>query len=202
MIPETVLSSLQAINSLHGWCSTEKAEAMARLILMEKPALCVELGVFGARSLIAQGIALKHAGGGVVWGIDPWTKEAAVEGTNAKANDEWWSSLDLDDIRNGALNAVSRAGLWDHIRVIVAKSHDCYPMFHDIDILHQDSNHSEEVSLLEAQRWVPLVRQGGYIWFDDIDWQSTEKARKWIETQATRVTDVGNCRLYQKLVKG
>lgn len=199
---DKIAGELGCINGLHGWCTTEKAEAMARLICMEKPKLCVELGIFGGRSLVAQAIALKHVGSGVVWGIDPWTKEAAIEGTNDPENDKWWMKLDLDGIRDGALKAISDRELWPWTRVIIAKSHDCYNMFHDIDILHQDSNHSEEVSVLEAKRWVPLVRQGGYVWFDDADWPSTEKARKWIETQCTRVLDVGNCRLYQKLVKG
>ena len=201
-ISQSLKDKIQDINSLKGWCSTAKAEAMASLICAIKPKLCVELGIFGGRSLVAQGMALKEVGSGAIWGIDPWTHQAATEGNNDPENDKWWCSLDMDAIRNEAMDVISRHALWERVHVIVAKSQDCVGMFHDIDILHQDSNHSEEISCDEAARWLPHLRMGGYLWFDDADWKETQKAIRYVENYCVRVMDVGNCRLYQKMANG
>jgi hypothetical protein len=45
-----------------------------------------------------------------------------------------------------------------------------------IDILHIDGNHSEDPALFDAKNWLPKVRPGGYIWFDDANWPTTKKA--------------------------
>lgn len=197
MTPE-ILAELKKIETLEGWCSFEKASAMANIILNTKPAVSVELGVFGGRSLIAQGIALKNAGSGVVWGIDPWTKDANVEGELNTANKGWWGSLDIAAIRNGAINAVTQFDLWNWVRVIVARSEHCHELFGPIDVLHIDGNHSETCSTRDANLWLPKVVKGGFVWFDDMDWPETQKARQIVESVCDPVITVGNCQLYRK----
>ena len=194
---EELKRKLEVINTLEGWCTQQKAEAMAQIVYESKPEMCVELGVFGARSLIATALALKENRRGVVWGIDPWVVPAALEGQTDDESIKWWASLDIDRIRNEALNAITRFGLWDHTRVIVAKSADCHRMFRGIDILHIDGNHSEEKATLDVQLWANLVKPGGYIWFDDIDWPSTQPAIKLMQDlYAERIKEVvepGRC---------
>lgn len=205
MSPELKLA-LQEVASprFEGWCTYEKAEAMASLVLESKPECCVELGVFGGRSLVATALALKENNRGVVWGIDPWVVPAALEGQTDQENIKWWSSLDIDKIRNDALNHISRLGLWNHCKVIVAKSEDCCRMFGGIDILHIDGNHSDENAFLDVDLWLPLVKRGGYVWFDDIDWGSTQRAVRHLQTSfADRVKEIvvpgsSVCALFQK----
>ena len=205
MIPAHLLSKLNQITNLHGWCSIEKATAMAELVLETNPKLCVELGVYGGRSLIATGFALQEANAdGVVWGIDPYTINAALEGNIGDANVEWWRKLDIHEICRHALSSITAFGLWNHIRLIIAKSEQSHTLFPSIDILHIDSNHSEEKSTQDVRLWAPLVKPGGYIWFDDADWTTTQNALNVIqEYYADRVKDVvshdsGVCRLYRK----
>lgn len=189
--------------SLLGWCTPEKAQAMADLILQEEPLLCVEIGVFGGRSLVAQALALREVAGksgqnGVIWGIDPWTTDAALEGENGNENDEWWAKQNLAQIRNGLLAAIDDNDLWNWVRIAVAKSADLDQSFWDIDILHIDGNHSEECSTSDVKIWLPAVRPGGWIWFDDTNWKSTSKAVRMLDKACKVVKDVGACRLYRK----
>lgn len=191
-------SQQSLIQSLEGWCSREKADAIHSIILENRPSKCVELGVFGSRSLIAVGFGLKDTGCGTVWGIDPWTNAAAVEGEEGTPNGDWWSKLNMDLIRNGAMNAVTTAGLWPWVRVIVAKSQECYDKFSEIDFLHIDAAHAEAQAFNDASLWYPRVRTGGVILFDDIDWPTTAKAVSYLGERCNTLFDVGTCRVFQK----
>ncbi|MBI2809024.1 MAG: hypothetical protein HYX68_28910 [Planctomycetes bacterium] len=51
-----------AIWPLEGWCTPEKAQMLAALIIDALPALCVEIGVHGGKSLIPQAMALRQTG--------------------------------------------------------------------------------------------------------------------------------------------
>lgn len=192
-----------------GWCSEEKATAMYELTRSQNPRLCVEIGVFGARSLAVTAMALRDAQkdggiGGVVWGIDPWTKDAALHNEMDQANREWWEKVDLDSVREAGLRRIGIDGLWPWTRVIVSKAGDAAMLFCLIDWLHIDGNHNEECSTNDVLLWAPKVRKGGYIWFDDVDWPQTQRALAILENGlARRVRDIqsaqgGLARLYVK----
>lgn len=186
-------------SSIPGWCSLEKAKRMARFVVESAaPAhaptrsvtprdvtagvLCVELGVFGGRGVVAFGLAVKHCLGsrGLVHGIDPYTAGAALEGTNDPANVQWWSRVSYEDIRTSAHAAVAQFGLSDVVRLIRERSLDVVDDYAPgvIDILHQDANHSEETSCAEVDAWTPKMRPGGVWIFDDTDWPTTKRAQK------------------------
>ena len=166
---------------LPGWCSPEKARRLARLVVETRPALCVELGVFGGRSLLALALGLRHVGAGRVDGIDPYTVAAALEGVNDKANDDWWSALSYEEIFKHASDGLARGGVLDHARIVRARSQDAVTGYApaSIDILHQDSNHSEAVSTTEVRAWAPLMKDGGYWIMDDTNWPTT-RAANWL----------------------
>ena len=187
------------VKKLEGWVSPERGVELCDLILEHKPIICVEIGVFGGRSLIAQAMALRANGSGKVYGIDPWKTEAALEGENV-ANKEWWSkNVDLHGIHRGTMEAIWRLGLDEWAIVIRAKSQDCAFLFRDgIDWLFIDGNHSEEASTRDVYRYVPLVKSGGIMIFDDADWPSTQKAVALIEKEGRLLKDGGGYRIYQK----
>ena len=165
---------------LPGWCSPEKGKRIARLARDANTRLCVELGVFGGRSLVALALGLAQNGFGRVHGIDPFTKSAAVEGTNGSANDDWWSKIDYEDIRGKAVQAVEVNGLQPYVTFVRSKSMEVVGRYEDgsVDVLHQDSNHSAEVSTAEVRAWMPKLRLGGFWIFDDVDWETTRGAQQ------------------------
>lgn len=164
-----------------GWCTVEKSKRMAALTRGAK--LCVELGVFGGRGIISMALALRAQGFGRVDGIDPYTPAASLEGSNDIANDEWWRNLDYEGVAREAQTALYRLGLVPYARLIRMRSLEVVGFYENrtVDALHQDSNHSEEISCEEVSLWSPKIRPGGYWFFDDADWPSTQKAQRALE---------------------
>jgi hypothetical protein len=187
---------------MHGWCTIEKAHRLAALARDQD--LCVELGVFGGRSLaaIALGVRDGRSEFGRVDGIDPFTPTAALEGKNDPENDKWWGQrVDYEAVARSAQEALYRLDLVGYARLIRMRSVDVVGFYGDgtIDLLHQDSNHSEEVSCNEVELWAPKVRAGGYWVADDADWPTTQKAQAdLIRLGFETVEDHKNWKVYRK----
>lgn len=187
----------------YGWCTVAKACEMADLITHVRPTVCVEIGVYGGRSLIPQAIALRELGYGVIVGIDPWSSEAATEGTSDPQNEEWWRQQNFGAIRGYTEESIRRLGLERHCITLPWRSENAQLLFqpHSIDILHIDGNHTELASVRDVNTWFPRMKPGGHIWFDDINWSTTQKALSLLDGCCERVKDVicenTNVRLYR-----
>lgn len=167
--------------SIRGWCTAEKALTVMNLIINSKSTMCVELGVFGGKSLIAIAIAAKQVSqSSKVIGIDAWTAQASLEGKNDKANDEWWEKIDYNDMYIYTKNLMVSNNVDSIVELWKCKSKDAVTKFEDqtIDVLHQDSNHSEEISCEEVELYYNKLKIGGYWIFDDANWPTTQKAQK------------------------
>lgn len=194
------------IPKMEGWAMVPKALAMAELILEAKPLIVVELGVFGGRSLLPQALALREAGQGIIYGVDPMQIAPATEGEIGEANLQWWmKDCPLHTIHEGAMQAMWREGLEPWFIYIRATAEHAAHMFKSIDMLHFDQNHSETASMRDIQIYYPLVKPGGHIWFDDVNWETTKKAQEWLHEQgAETIKDLSTgdgtmiCRLYRK----
>lgn len=203
MIPAHLKSTIERELSMsppilcEGWTTPERGIEMAELVLETKPDTIVEIGCFGARSTIAMALALRENGKGKIYTIDPWKKEAALEGEN-QANQEWWDRVDLNWIHNKAMEAIWRNGLDGWATVIREHSQNIIGLFNNIDMLCIDGNHSEVASSRDVEAFLPLVRYGGAIWFDDSNWPSTQLALSMIEKQCKLFKDGGSYRVYFK----
>jgi predicted O-methyltransferase YrrM len=189
---ETVKTILPTI---HGWCSPEKAKNLMEVILDIKPDLCVEIGVFGGSSLIPQALPLRHNKKGKIYGIDPWTKDAALEEMIEEDHKNWWAALDIEDIYKHCQHNVASLDLDNYCTLVRDKSENVVDMFEDnsIDLLHIDGNHSEALSYKDATLFFPKLKVGGYIFFDDIWWTEKNKVttRKAIVYLLERCKKVG-----------
>lgn len=167
------------IPGMHGWCTIEKAQKIAQIIVDNNLKVGAELGVFGGRSLIAFGFAFKETGGKIT-GIDPWEASASLEGKNDEANDEWWAKIDYNFFFNYTLHRIVETELESVIDIMRMKSDQAVHNFGDnsLDFIHQDSNHSEEISCDEVHRWYSKLRTGGYWIADDTNWATTAKAQR------------------------
>lgn len=184
--------------NMPGWCTTEKGVRMAQIA--RGASLCVELGVFGGRSLVSVALVLADQGFGRADGIDPYAAAASLEGSNDPANDEWWSKLDYTAIAQEAQGALRRMNLTAHAQIIQMRSLDVVGLYEDgsVHVLHQDSNHSEEVSSEEVARWVPKMAPGSYWFFDDTNWPSTKKAQRELEGLGFKeIEDHGDWKIYR-----
>lgn len=196
-----------SLPTIQGWCSADKALAFVDIIIEHQPELCVEIGVFGGSSLIPQALALKQNGKGFIYGIDPWTKDAALEEMIHEDHKKWWSELNIDEIYEHALHNIKHFEVAKFCGLIREKAEDCVDRFQDesIDLLHIDGNHSEALSYKDATLYLPKVKVGGHIMFDDIWWTeegnyvTTRKAIMHLLTCCDKVDTInGDCLLLKK----
>jgi len=180
--------------NIHGWCTKEKALKMIDYI---KPNdICVELGVFGGKSLLPISFITNNS----VFGIDAWEKNASLEGSNAKENDEWWGKIDYNEMYNYTLNLFNKYKC-KHVKLLRMKSSDAIINFENnsIDFLHQDSNHSEEISCNEVELYHKKVKINGIWVFDDTNWKTTKKAQDLLLTYGyEELYDSGEFKIYRR----
>lgn len=170
-----------AMVTWEGWCTPEKATRMMELIKEVKPETCVEVGVFGGRSVFPMAAALEFNKKGCIYAIDPWMNNPCLEGLDGE-NLSWWSQVDLRKIMLGFMDGMNKNRLDQRYALMRMTSHQALPFFKDesIDILHIDGNHADTSSYFDATNWLPKVKKGGYIWFDDANWPETQRAVRYL----------------------
>ena len=180
-----------------GWCPKEKAIRMMNLIHDTQPEVCVEIGVYGGSSIYPTAQALKYNKKGVVYGIDPWKNGECTEGYKSDdPNFTWWNQIDLARVYEGYISMLHMYQLDEFCHTMVMTSMEAVHCFPDgfIDILHIDGNHTVESALFDAKSYLPKVKSGGCIWFDDVDWETTRPAVEYllehcILDQSSNLTD-------------
>ena len=189
------------IGTMDGWTSPEKAEAIFNLILKIKPKLCVEIGVFGGRSLIPVALALKQLGAGKIIGIDPWSAQASAAGQVEPQSEKWWGELDHEKVYQNFLWHVKKQGVEQQVHVLRSTSEAAHPV-KDVDFLSLDGNHGED-ALKDAIKFAPFVKLGGYIMLDDLDWSGgyVRKAEEYIKSIGFTFIKLfdGQTGLYQRI---
>lgn len=192
-----------ALQNMYGWCSKEKAAQFIDLVLEVKPDTCVEIGVFGGRSLFPVASALKFLDHGIIIGIDPWNKEEILpyfDPVKDKAHIEWWSKVNLDHVYYTYLNMLSQFQLEDYVITLKTTSSLASYAIGSIDILYIDGNHNERISTEDVQCYLPKVRSGGYIWLNDSLWSDLQPSVDLLfeKCDFIKLIDGGNCILFRK----
>lgn len=185
-ISPTVEAEIRALLSrCAGWCDPVKGIALANLVLANRPAACVEVGVFAGKSLLSAAIGLREAGAGIIYGIDSWSTSDCIVDVPA-ADNEWWSKLDIESIYREFLGHLHESQLSRFVRVLRMSSLEASKVVPSpIQFLHIDGCHSEWSSTSDVCLWLPRVASGGVVVMDDVNWESTQTAvrfvRKWCE---------------------
>lgn len=202
MMPSHISTALDHyISTMEGWTTPARCKEICELVIETKPDVCVEIGVFAGRSLLAQAFGLRENGKGKVYGIDYWKLDTAIEGEN-QDNKQWWTEkLDLELMHRLTMQAIWGHHLDSIATIIRAPSQHVYELFPNIDLLNIDGCHSESASCRDVTNYLPRVKHGGYILMDDCDWQSTQKAQSLLESQCTvvKVGEGGHYKHYRKL---
>lgn len=165
-----------------GWCPAEKAKQIMNILHSHPSDICVEVGVFGGSSFfpIASTLAWKQQG--IAWAIDPWENAPCLEGNEhwQEQKNTYWEKIDLNRVMDKFVNDMRRNGLEGQYSLLRMSSWEACSLFADesIDFLHIDGNHSEKTSVEDVTCWLPKVKKGGVICFDDAWWSSTQRAVK------------------------
>ena len=198
--------ALQYVNVMfHGWCSMQKADFLLDLVLQTKPQKIVEIGVWAGKSLIDMAYGLKANQSGIIYGIDPWDKEASIQGVEEKGSQLFWQQVDHGEIYRILVSQLEECNLTSYVQLIAETSEDAPPIY-DIDILHVDGNHSEETSMIDVTKWVPLMKKGGIIVFDDMAWVessyfTTQKAVEWLDEHCFKLAEFTDISIWGVWIK-
>ncbi len=189
----------------HGWCSYQKASVLIDLLFAVKPKVVVEIGVWAGKSLIPMAYVLKLIKSGKIYGIDPWDSNASTQGLMHEATKEFWRLANHEAVLNRLEGQIRQFELENQIELIRATSLDA-PLIEKIDILHIDGNHSDETSFIDVVKWVPLVRKGGWIIFDDINWQengirTNQRAVQYLNEHCHKFAEINDLCLWGIWVK-
>ncbi len=204
MLPKHIEEAINHyLPHLDGWTTPERGCEMAERIIETNAQICIDVGVFAARSTIAQGFAARELGTSVVYGIDPWKIESAIEGDNVEANARWWKeSSNLETMHQQAMHTIWSHRLDQWVTIIRNASQYVHRLFDTIDFINIDGQHSELASCRDVQLYLPKLKSEHYLTFDDCDWQSTQPALKLIEEQCDLIkvmkNDFNEARTYRK----
>jgi len=190
--------------TIPGWCSKEKALNFIDLVLEVRPQVCVEIGVYGGRSIFPVAKALKFLGQGIAIGIDSWDRIDCMKYLDTVVEDplhaDAWGRTDLDSIYRSYLDMISRHNLEKYCETRKLSSEKAASTIDVIDILYIDGNHSEIISVQDVRLYLPKVRYGGYIWLNDSKWRSLGAAYYLLSQSCDVVLliDNENCVLFRK----
>jgi hypothetical protein len=173
---------------LPGWCSLEKANTLASIVIALRPDISIESGVFAGRSFLPIALAHKQIGHGMAYGIEPWSKEAACEGYTGE-NKEWWGHLDIDAIKEQFMGYYGTLGIQNVSRIVQKRFQD-FEIPNGVGLFHLDSQHTDQ-SIEDLTRVIPNLHLGGLIVLDDLHWlndgvASVGKAVRFLERQGFR----------------
>lgn len=188
------------LNGMEGWCTTEKAMKLCRYITSENLKMCLEIGVYGGMSILAMALAQKVGDiNGLIVGIDPWRNCNAVEGEDEPKNIEWWSHLDLHDIHKKCMTAIWDKGFADKIMIIRNTSEAAANLLvgQEWDLIHIDGGHAEQVAMRDIKTWVPRVRKGGVLVYDDLGWSTSGVAVPTLKTMLPMIEEVNGCGFFR-----
>ena len=160
-----------------GWCTPTRSGLLARTIYNNKLTNCLVIGVFAGKSTFAVATALKAIGRGNVDACDAWLPSASAVGQEGK-DAEWWKTLDHEAIYNIFMEKRTKYGLEQFITVHRMTNRELYPLVKNkvYDYAEIDGNHGEEDCTFDVEHFVPLLRVGGILWADDLNWSGADKA--------------------------
>jgi Methyltransferase domain len=154
-----------------GWCSVEKANALASTIVAIRPNLIVEIGIWSGKSLIPMALTLKKLGKGKLIGIDPWDNKASAEDLPSGEDKDWWAKVDHNRVFNVFNKWVADTKIEPFIEIHRCRSDEFkVDKIGLIDLLHIDGSHGEQASTYDVKNFASKVRRGGFLFMDDIGW--------------------------------
>ncbi len=109
-------------------------------------------------------LACREVGHGVVIGVDPWSREASVQGQEG-ADKRWWHSVNHEEIHGYFVAKLKEYDLANWVDIRRMKSDDYNPPL-GIGLCHLDGNYGEQ-AVRDVERYAANVRVGGFAMLDD-----------------------------------
>ncbi len=177
-----------------GGCTPFKGAVLGALLVEQQAQVIVEIGVLHGRGALALATAARRVDGARVWGIDPYALGAYPDAgqdhpVHAAPIADWLAAFDFDGACDAMLDRMRRAGLADCFTLVREPSLQAASRFEPgtIDLLHIDGDHSRAAVEADVAAWLPLMRPGGIVVFDDISWPSIAPVAAAVQANAETV---------------
>jgi predicted O-methyltransferase YrrM len=189
-----------------GRCGETKGELINRLVINSNSKLCVEIGVFKGSSLMYFAESLLITGG-IVIGIDPYSLENFKNNIpDDNVNDLIYNVLFteqsiLDEIYNNLVGVIQDNNLSEQIILIrdTSENYSHNIKIESIDVLHIDGNHDEDCVSQDILLYLPLVKKGGYVIMDDVNWEWVKKSiDSHLKNKCVLIEEYSDFAIYQK----
>jgi hypothetical protein len=177
-----------------GGCSVRKAYTMAWLIRRYELRCTLDIGVYRGRSLFPQALAHRRCGGGVAYGIDPWSATAAEQHDTPQLRElleKFVRETDFDALYDEVVAFRKRWGLEDHCVLVRETSQAAVERFERenlrFGLIHIDGNHDTEIVVRDVELYLPRLDEGGFLVLDDVSWESVRPAYDLVADSLARV---------------
>jgi len=177
-----------------GGSSIEKISVMVGLA----DRLCfktfIEIGIYRGRSFlpIAHFFARRE---GFSYGVDPYTmsdaRELDLPSSVVDLLEEFFENTDYDALYNDILLRQIAFGLSKSAQIIRQTSQRAVNYFRDrqilADMIHIDGNHDTTFVMKDVEYYIPLLKDGGILILDDINWESVKPALDYAVNRLTLI---------------
>lgn len=191
--------TIEKMNKVPGWCSSEKAHLMMDVIKKNKCQNCIEIGVFAGKSLFPIAKALQYNGEGKVFAIDAWDSSEAIKGFIASdPNYMWCSQQNFNFFYKKTLHLINESNLSKFCDIIKRSSQNAAYLFMNetIDFIHLDGNHNEEFVFQDIINYFPKVKDGGFILLNDPNWLSMKSSLVFLLERADIISSFSSSATY------
>ena len=162
-----------------------KTYLMAYLINSHNLKHYIDIGVYKGKSLLPLAYVIGQNNGKAI-GIDPYENEIAkeydIEEEKRELINNFIDNLDFNTLYNEVIMNIEKYNLSDYCKIIRKPSTeavaDILKSKIKIDMLHIDGNHDSKNVKEDADKYLPLLTDGGFVIFDDIDWDSVNEIYK------------------------
>ena len=148
----------------YGWCTVERAQALAAAVVTLRPSISIIVGIWSGRDMLSMALAHKSIGKGKVIGIDPWFAKVSVQGQIGDHITFWGNQVNHEEAYKEFMLNRNHLGLTDHAEAFRMPSDEFNPM--DAGIIVIDGNHGPQAAI-DAERYAPKVLMGGLLYLDD-----------------------------------
>lgn len=161
-----------------GWCSLDKSGCFVDYVddicsRVDNP-VCVEIGVFGGKSILPVALELKRHNKGRLFAIDPWKNDEAGKGYEYWPTEhKYWTTVDLEFMYKFFLDLLTEYDLHEYVEVIRDTS-DNAPEIDNIDFLFIDGQHTDQ-AVRDTMKYATKVKLNGYCVVDDVTWGDVSK---------------------------
>lgn len=174
-----------------GGCSVRKAYLLAWLINRFKLSTSLDIGVYRGRSLLPQALSHRESGGGLAYGVDPWSAEDAEEHDHDALRNEieaFVASTNFEQVYQDVMRRITDFDLAPYTIVLRTTSDRAARQFAadgtHFGLIHIDGNHDAEPVLRDVRAYFPLLQPGGFLVMDDVSWPSVKPAVEEVLKQA------------------